>query len=175
LGVIAVQRGDLDLAAAAFERALDAGPRDGATLARLAHVLAATGDLPAAIARYRESLALADSGDARLGLARALAASGDPDGAGTELDALLARATVGETAANARRLLLGLRRRDLEERLERAGQVAVAGPDGALSAALVDLEEISAAEPALWEAQFALGLIARRRGETAAAERAFAR
>jgi tetratricopeptide (TPR) repeat protein len=175
VGVLAVQRGDLDEAAAAFERALGAGSRDGATLARLAQVLAAKGELGSAIERYRESLAIGASGDARLGLARALASSGDHDAAASELETLLRTVTVGETAANARRLRLGLRRHDLEERLERAGQVAVAGPDDALASASAELERIIAVEPALWEAHFALGLIARRRGEAAAAERAFAR
>lgn len=175
IGVLALQGGDLDEAAAAFERALDAGPRDGATLARLAHVLAAKGDVARAIERYRESLALADTGDARLGLARALVTSGDRAAAASELETLLRTATVGETAANARRLLLGLRRHDLEEQLERAGQVAVAGPDDALPRALAELDTVVAAEPALWEAHFARGLIARRRGDAGAAERAFAR
>jgi tetratricopeptide (TPR) repeat protein len=175
IGVLAVQRGELDEAAAAFERALDAGSPDGATLARLAHVLAAKGDVARAIERYRESLALADSGDARLGLARALVTAGDRDAAASELELLLRAATVGESAANARRLLLGLRRHDLEVQLERAGQVAVAGPDDALPSAMAELDTVVAAEPALWEAHFARGLIARRRGDAAAAERAFAR
>ena len=175
IGVLAVQRGELDEAAAAFERALDAGSPDGATLARLAHVLAAKGDVARAIERYRESLALADSGDARLGLARALVTAGDRDAAASELELLLRAATVGESAANARRLLLGLRWHDLEVQLERAGQVAVAGPDDALPSAMAELDTVVAAEPALWEAHFARGLIARRRGDAAAAERAFAR
>jgi tetratricopeptide (TPR) repeat protein len=175
MGVLALQRGDLDEAAAAFERGLDAGSRGAATLARLAHVLAAKGDVDRAIERYRESLALADSGDARLGLARALVTSGDRDAAASELETLLRAATVGETAANARRLLLGLRRHDLEEQLERAGQVAVAGPDEALPAAMAQLDTVVTAEPGLWEAHFARGLIARRSGDAPAAERAFTR
>jgi len=175
IGVLALQRGDLDEAAAAFERALEAGSRDGATIARLAHVLAAKGDVARAIERYRESLALVESGDTRLGLARALVTAGDRDAALSELEAVLRGTTIGETAANARRLLLGLRRHDLEEQLERAGQVAVAGPDEALPSALAELDTVVAAEPALWEAHFARGLIARRRGDAGAAERAFTR
>jgi tetratricopeptide (TPR) repeat protein len=175
LGVLAVQRGDLDEAAAALQRAASAGPRDGPILARLAHVLAAKGDLASAIARYREAIPLGAPADARLGLARALVASGDRDAATAELDGLLRVAETGETAAHGRRLLLGLRRRDLEERLERAGHAAVAGPESGLAAASAELDTVVAAEPALWEAHFAIGLIARRRGEAAAAERAFAR
>jgi tetratricopeptide (TPR) repeat protein len=175
LGVLAVQRGDLDEAVAALERAARAGPRDGPILARLAQVLAAKGDLARAIERYREAIPLGASADARLGLARAQVASGDGDSAIAELDALLRIEGTGETAAHGRRLLLGLRRRDLEERLERAGHAAVAGPDSGLVAARAELDTVIAAEPALWEAHFAVGLIARRRGDAAAAERAFAR
>jgi Tfp pilus assembly protein PilF len=173
LGVLAVQRGDLDEAAAAFERAASAGEPDGAILARLAHVLAAKGEPDRAIERFREAISLGASIEARLGLARALIASGDQDAAAVALEALLQLARVGETAANARRLRLGLRRRDLEERLERAGRAAVGGPGGALGGARADLEEIVAAEPELWEAHFALGLVARRLGDAMAAERAF--
>lgn len=175
IGVLAVQRGDLDEAVAAFDRVVTGGPRDGATVARLAQVLAAKGDLAPAIARYREAIAAGAAPDARLGLARALAASGDHDAAGSELDALLVVVTTGETAANARRLRLGLRRHDLEERLERAGGAAVGGPEDALGTADAELAQVIAAEPDLWEAHFAVGLIARRRGDAASAERAFTR
>ena len=133
------------------------------------------GDLKVAIERYRAAVAAGAPADARLGLARALIASGDHAGALTELDALLAVEQRGEAAANARRLLLGLRRRDLEERLERAGHAAVGGPEAALDAAAGDLEAIVDAEPDLWEAHFASGLVARRRGDASAAERSFRR
>ncbi len=175
IGVLAVQRGDLDEAIAAFERAAGAGPRDGPIVARLAQVRHARGDLPAAIAGYREAIALGAPADARLGLARALVASGDGDAAASELDALLAAEDRGETAANARRLLLGLRRHDLEEVLERAGRAAVGGSDGSLPAARAEIERVIATEPALWEAHFARGLIARRTGDAPAAERSFRR
>jgi tetratricopeptide (TPR) repeat protein len=175
LGVLAVQRGDLDEAVAAFERAASAGPRDGAILARLAQVLAVKGELARAVERYREAIPLGASVDARLGLARALVATGEPAAAIAELDELLRVEATGETSAQGRRLRLGLRRRDLEERLERAGHAAAAGPESGLAAARAELETVIAAEPALWEAHFAVGLIARRRGEAVAAERAFAR
>jgi len=171
LGVLAAQRGDVGGARESFERAVAAGTRDGAAVARLAQVLAVEGDAVGAIARYREALALGAPQDARLGLARALVATDDHDAALTELDALLGAEQRGETAALARRLRLGLRRRDLEERLERAGQTAMSGADGALDGASAELEQIAAEEPELWEAHFALGLIARRRGDAAGAER----
>jgi tetratricopeptide (TPR) repeat protein/TolB-like protein len=175
LGVLAIQGGDLAEALAAFEHAAGAGAPDGPILARLAQVLAATGDHRRAIERFREAIALGAPADARLGLARALAASGERDAAATELEALLRGERMGETASLARRLHLGLRRRDLEERLERAGQAAVSGPDDALATARAELGELIAAEPDLWEAHFAIGLIARRRGDAPSAERAFSR
>jgi tetratricopeptide (TPR) repeat protein len=175
LGVLAAHRGDLDAAVVAFERAADAGPTEGAVVARLAQVLAAKGDLPRAIERYREAISTGAAADARLGLARVLVTSGDIDAAARELEALLRDPAPGEATAQARRLHLGLRHRDLEERLERAGQAAVSGAASELLAASVELAAIIAAEPDLWEAHFAVGLIARRSGDAAAAERAFTR
>ena len=175
LGVLAVQRRDLDEALVAFERAASVGPRDGPILARLAQVLAVKGDLARAIARYGEAIALGAPSDARLGLAKALAAAGEHDAAAAELDALLRIEPRGQTAAHARRLLVGLRRRDLEERLERAGRAAIGGSDVELADARTELEHVIAAEPDLWEAHFAMALIARRRGDAAGAERALAR
>jgi len=175
LGVLAAQRGDLDEAVAAFERAADAGQTDGAVVARLAQMLAATGDLARAIERYREAISLGAAADARLGLARALVTYGDHDAAAMELETVLRDPAPGETTAQARRLHLRLRHRDLEEQLERAGQAAVAGAGETLVEASAQLEAIIVAEPDLWEAHFAVGLIARRRGDAAAAERAFVR
>ena len=175
LGVVAARHGDLDTALGAFERAAASGAKDGAVLARLAQVLAVKGDVAGAIARYREAIAVGAPSDAGLGLARALAAAGEHDAAAAELDAVLRIEPRGETAAHARRLLVGLRRRDLEERLERAGRAAVGGSDVELADARTELEWVIAAEPDLWEAHFAMALIARRRGDAAGAERALAR
>ncbi len=175
LGVIAVSRRELGEAVAAFERAIAAGAFDGATHAHLAEGLHARGDVTAAIARYREALARGAPPPTRLNLARALVSAGDTDAAATELDALLANVSVGELAAQARRLRVGLRRHDLETRLERGGRVAVGGDDADLRSARTDLEAVVAEEPELWEAHFGLALIARRSGDAAAAERALRR
>jgi tetratricopeptide (TPR) repeat protein len=175
IGVLAAQRGELEDATVAFERAIAAGSPDGAIHARLAQVRHAAGDLGGAIARYREAIGLGSTAEARLGLARALVASGDRDAAAAELDALLRFNTLGEVASNARRLRFGLRRRDLEEILERAGRAAVGGPDDSLATANGELDRVLVAEPDLWEAHFAKGLIARRGGDAVAAEGAFRR
>ena len=171
LGVLAARAGDLGAARQALERAVGAGTPGAAVVARLAEILAAQGNIADAISRYRESIALGAPADVRLGLARALIALGDNAAAIRELDALLSTERIGETAALARRLRVGLSKRDLEERLERAGQAAVSGTEDGLDAARSELESIVAAEPDLWESHFALGLIARRRGDATAAER----
>lgn len=133
------------------------------------------GDLAPARDRYREAVAAGAPPVARLNLARALVAGGDHAAGTAELLALLDVERGGEIAAQARRLLLGLRAPALERRLEAAGRVAVGGADEELAAAGAELAAISAAEPDVWEAQFGAGLIARRTGDAVAAERAFRR
>lgn len=153
--------------------------RDSTAYARAQVLLGALalqqGDLPNAVERYRAAIDTGAPADARLGLARALIASGDRDAAAAELDALLEAEQRGEAAANARRLLLGLRHAELEQRLERAGQAAVGGAEADLGATAVELDAVIAAQPDLWEAHFAAGLVARRRGDAAVAERSFRR
>jgi len=175
LGVLAARSGDVAAARLAFERAVDAGTQDAAVVRRLAEILAVQGDVPGAIARFRQAIELGAPTDARLGLARVLIASGDSAGAERELELVLHDERIGETAARARRLRLGLRHRDLEERLERGGQTAVSGTEDQLDGARSELEAVVAADPDLWEAHFALGLVARRRGDVAAAERSLRR
>lgn len=175
IGVVAVQRGDLAAARSAFERAVASGTRDGAIFVRLAQLQVAAGDPTAATDTYRKAVTRGAPPEARLALARALVATGDQDGAAAQLETLLESERTGELAAHARRLRLGLRRRDLEDTLERAGRIALTGADEALGPARADLERIIDAEPDLWEGHFALGLIARRRSDAVAAERAFGR
>jgi len=134
-----------------------------------------TGDPEGAIERYREALTAGAPAVARLNLARALVAAGDHSAAMVELLTLLDAERTGEAAAHGRRLLLGLRIPALERRLEAAGRIAVGGADGELAAAGDELAAIAAAEPDLWEAHFGAGLVARRAGDAAAAERAFRR
>src|SRR5438067_365090 len=121
VGGLAARAGRLEEAVTAFERAAGDDPHDAAVVARLAQVLIASGENERGIGRYRQAIALGAPAAARLGLARALVGSGDHEAATMELETLLGDAPPGETAAQARRLRLGLRRRDPEERLERAG------------------------------------------------------
>lgn len=143
--------------------------------AALGDIAAGRGDLAGAVARYREAIAGGAPPVARLDLARLLVAAGDRAEAAVELDALLDTERTGELAAQARRLLLGLRQPDLERRLEAAGTTALAGPDTALAAAADELAAIIAVAPELWEAQLGAGLAARRRGDAQGAERHFRR
>ena len=175
LAQVQAAQGDSAGATATFERA--AGQVDPSWELSAAHAawLHERGQLGDAAGRYREAIALGSPVEVRLGLARALVASGERDLAAAELELLLDEARTGEIAANARRLRFGLRRRDLEETLERAGRSAMSGTEGALASARADLAAVAAAEPDLWEAHFALGLIARRTGEPLAAEAHFKR
>ena len=167
--------GDTAGATTTFERAdRDADPSWELSAAHGAW-LHGNGDLIRAAERYREAIALGSPMDVRLGLARALVASGERDRAAAELETLLSADRAGEIPAQARRLRLGLRRRDLEERLERAGGIAVRGAEGELGNARAELEAIVHEEPDLWETHFALGLIARRTGDAPSAERHFGR
>ena len=170
LAQVQAAQGDAAGATATFARAR--GTTDPSWELSAAHAawLHANGDLSGAVERYRDATANGAPSDVRLGLARALAAAGRHDAAATALEELLAQGRTGEVAAHGRRLLFGLRRRDLEERLERAGRAAVSGADDALAMARADAEAALAAEPDLWEGHFALGLIARRTGDGAAAE-----
>jgi Flp pilus assembly protein TadD len=175
LAQVQAAQGDLAGAGATFDRAASGTDPSWELSAAHAAWLHANGDLAPAVERYREAVSFGAPVDVRLGLARALVAAGDRDAATTVLEGSLDHAEAGETAAHARRLLFGLRRRDLEEQLEQAGRAAVSGTGGELGAARADLEAIVAAEPDLWEAHFALGLVARRTGDDAAAEPHFRR
>lgn len=170
LAQVQTAQGDTAGAAATFERA--AGHADPSWELSAAHAawLHVNGDLERAVDRYREAVANGSPVNVRLGLARALVASGQRDAAAGELEGLLRDERVGEIAAHGRRLLFGLRRHDLEEKLETAGRAAVSGSEDGLLAARSDAEAVVAAQPDLWEAHFALGLIARRTGDAVAAE-----
>jgi tetratricopeptide (TPR) repeat protein len=175
LAQLQAAEGDATGAVTTFERArISADPSWELSAAHGAW-LHGTGDLARAVERYREAVALGSPVDIRLGLARALVASGETACAADELDTLLRDEATGEIAAHARRLRFGLRRHELEEILERAGRTAVAGAETELAAARTELETIARAEPDVWEAQFALGLIARRTGDVPSAETHFAR
>ena len=175
LAQVQAAQGDAAGAAGTFERATSGADPSWELSAAHAAWLHGSGDLTNAVERYREAVAHGSPVDVRLGLARALVASGERDDAAAELEELLREEQAGEIAAHARRLLFGLRHRDLEEQLERAGRAAVSGSEDGLGAARTEVEEIVGTEPGLWEAHFALGLIARRTGDSASAETHFRR
>jgi tetratricopeptide (TPR) repeat protein len=175
LAQVQAAQGDAAGATATFARASGATDPSWELSAAHAAWLHASGDLVGAVDRYTDAVANGSPIDVRLGLARALAAAGQHDRAAAELESMLDGAPAGEITAHGRRLLFGLRRHDLEERLERAGRAAVSGDDDGLDAARVDAEAVVTAQPDLWEAYFALGLIARRMGDAATAEGHFRR
>ena len=174
LAIISFQRGDLASGQAASARALAAGTVSWELHASHGAAVHARGELDQAAARYRDALAVGAPAVVRLNLARVLLAKGERDAAMAELDAIVAGERSGEIAGHAHRLRFGLREPDLEAALERAGQAALSG-DAALDGARETFERALASDPDLWEAHFGLGIVARQRGDAAAAQSAFRR
>ncbi|MGH2451682.1 MAG: tetratricopeptide repeat protein, partial [Candidatus Limnocylindria bacterium] len=69
--------------------------------------------------------------------------------------------------------LLGLRHPDRERMLETAGGIALGGDARRFDEARRLLGDLLSTDGDLWEAHFALGLLARREGDAEAAERSF--
>ena len=175
LAIISFQRGDLDSGREAFARAVERGATSWELHASHGAALHAHGDAGEAVRHYEDALASGGPAAVRLNLARARLASGDREGALAELDDLLVRERAGEVAGQARRLRFGLREPALERELERAGQAALAGEAQALDESRAVFERAIAVDPDLWEAHFGLGIVARQRGDAAAAQSAFRR
>ena len=113
---------------------------------------------------------------ARTHLARVLIAAGLREEAGREIAAVLATADADATlVAQARRLRLGLERPDLEGELERAGRAAIAADGTGLEEVRAGFDRVLAFDPAIWEAHFGLGLVARRREDYVGAAASFRR
>lgn len=144
-------------------------------LARLYFDADAVASAAAHLRRVRRTLELADDPDTRLALAEALIRAGRPDDALAELERVVTAAPPGGVAARARRLRLGLRRPQLERELERAGTAALEPAAASLDLAAASFRNVQAADPDLWEAAFGLGLVQRRGGDAAEAERSFRR
>ena len=173
--IIAFQRGELDAGREAFARAKDAGTSSWELHASYGAAAHARGELDEAAAHYRDALAAGAPGVVRLNLARVALATKDRDAALKELDALLEAERSGEVAGHARRLRFGLREPELERELEKSGQAALAGDATAIDAADATFRRVLDIDDALWEAHFGLGIVARQRGDAAAAQRAFRR
>lgn len=177
IGEILTARGEVAKAQAAFTEVRRAGGAGGSWEAQALAALGRqqAGDLTGAAEGYRAALAAGAPAALRLDLARVLIARGDTNSALAELEAVLRLEQPGEVAALARRLRFGLTHPELARRLERAGGAALEEPEDGLDGAAADLAAALDAAPDLWEAHFGLGLIARRRGDAAASERAFRR
>lgn len=178
LGELRRAAGDVPGAIVALEHAHALHPLATADRVGLAELYLASGTPGPArshLRSLRRALPAGAPAADRVLIAQALIRLGDGAGATAELDAVLASAPAGEAAARARRLRLGLRRPDLERLLEDAGRQALEAPADGLDGAAAAFEQVRAAEPDLWEAEFGLGLIGRRRDDAAAAEAAFRR
>ncbi len=175
LAIISFQRGDPATGREAFARAVAAGTTSWELHGSYGAALHAAGELTAAASRYRDALAAGAPGVVRLNLARVLLAAGDREGTLRELDLLIANERSGEVLGHGRRLRFGLREPALEHDLERAGQAALAGETAALDGSQAIFERALAVDDALWEAHFGLGIVARQRGDAAAAQASFRR
>jgi len=175
LAIISLQRGDLDAGRAAFDRAVSAGTTSWELHASFGAAVHSRGALDDAIAHYVDALGAGGPPVVRLNLARVLLAKGDHAAALRELDALLASERSGEVAMHALRLRFGIREPELERELERAGKAALSGDPAALDPARAVFDRALAREPALWEAHFGLGIVARQRGDAKVAQSAFRR
>lgn len=178
LGELRRARADVPSAIVALEHAHALRPLRDADAIRLAELYleaGATGPAQSHLRRVRKALPPDAPARVRVLLAHALIRVGRAQEAAEELERVLHAEATGEHAARARRLRLGLRDPGLERELEHAGRLAIEAPEDALEEARTAFERVRRADPSLWEAEFGLGLIARRRGDTAAAERAFRR
>ena len=173
--IIALQRGDLEMGRASFERAVAAGAAGWELHASFAAALHARGDSAEAIPRYEAAVVARGPAVVRLNLARAVYETGNRERAGLELDTLLKIEKTGEVAGQARRLRFGIRHPELERELEAAGKGAVEGDATRFAAAKAAFEAALAVEPDLWEAHFGLGLLARHLGDAEGALASFAR
>lgn len=178
LGELRRTRGDVSGAIVALEHAhalQPLGDTDAIRLAELYLEASAPGPAQSHLRRIRRRLGTGTPAQVRVLLAHALIRIGQTAEAGEELEAALAAEATGEAAARARRLRLVLRDPTLERDLEGAGRLALEAPVEDLAEVRATFERVRSAEPSLWEAEFGLGLIARRAGDAAEAERAFRR
>ena len=133
------------------------------------------GDQAAARRSFEAAVASGRIG-AHAHLARVLIAAGQRTEASRELDLILTAAEADPNAlAQAHRLRLGLERPDLEADLERAGRAALAADGTAMDEVRASFERVLAFDPAIWEAHFGLGLVARRAEDFGAAAASFRR
>ena len=125
---------------------------------------------------YFERAAASGRRGAQAHLARALIAEGRRDDAMRSIDAILGAHDADPVAtAQARRLRLGLQRPDLEAELERAGRAALSTNPAPLDDVREAFDRVLEFDPAIWEAHFGIGLVARRQDDFAAAARSFRR
>lgn len=178
IGELRRSLGDVSGAIVAFEHAHSLRPlraEDAIALAELYVQSGAPGQAAAHLRRVRRGMGPDTPARTRLILAHGLIRAGRHEEALAQLGSVLASERDGESAARARRLRLGLTRPDLEAELERAGQQAMGSGEDALAAAAASFARVLEADPDLWEAEFGLGLVARRQENANAAIRSFRR
>jgi len=176
LGASAIETEEQALALPALEALAEAGPRSWRAHYMLGEVRRTAGDVAGAIVAFEHSDALQRlRGADVLALARLYVAAGAPAVAAARLRRVIEGEADAAIVATARRLRLGLVDASLERDLETAGRIAVSGDRSRAAEAEAAFARVLAAEPELWEAHFGRGLLARLRGDSAAAEASFRR
>lgn len=185
---LAVEERILVMAAAAIETdrqpiALDpletlAETRPGSWRAQyiLGEVRRTIGDVNGAIVAFEHSDALRPLRPADvLTLAQLHITAGAPAVAASRLRRVLRGEAEPALRGTARRLLLRLRRPELERDLEEAGKIAVDGDAAKAADAEARFARVLEEDPDIWEAHFGRGLLAWHRGDAASADAAFGR
>lgn len=157
----------------ALEALIEAAPRSWRAHYLLGELRQAAGDLSSAVVAFEHADAVRPLSDEdSLRLAELYARLDAPGSAAARLRRIAA-GTPGPATARARRLLLALRDPDRERALETAGAIALGGETARFAEARALLADVLGAHPDVWEAHFALGLLAREEGDPEEAVRAF--
>jgi tetratricopeptide (TPR) repeat protein len=172
----AVEREDHRLLIPVLERVIAARPRSWRSHYMLGELRRLAGDVAGAVIalEHADSLRPLRPTDS-LALAQLHIASGATAVASSRLRRIVRGEAEPAVKATARRLLLAIRRPDLEKDLEEGGRIAVEGDAGRADDAQARFTRVLDEDPDIWEAHFGLGLLAWHRGDDAVAEAAFRR
>lgn len=176
LGATAIERDEQGSVLDGLEALAEARPRSWRVHYILGEVRRTKGDVSGAIVAFEHADALQPLRDADLlTLARLYLVTGASASAAARLRRLIGGTSDPAVRAGARRLQLGLLHPEMEQDLEEAGRIAIAGRPNASGDAAARFQRVLEVEPELWEAHFGLGLLARRNGDPVEAERALRR
>lgn len=176
MGAAAIEADQQAVVLPALEALAEARPTSWRAHYMLGEVRRTSGDVSGAIVALEHSDSLRPLRDADvLTLARLYVGAHAPAVAAGRLRRIVDGKGDASVVATARRLRLGLVHPSAESDLEEAGRIAIGGKPKEFAAAAERIRRVLEVEPELWEAHFASGLLAGRRGDLAEAGRAFRR